>query len=1379
MSDCIRIGMISENDMRRFRFLLIVLVSLMAYRTTASSQTGRFVFSNINVEDGLSDNSVKCIYRDNRGFMWFGTSSGLNRFDGYNFEIFRNDPRNPSSLSDNVINVIEGSVSGDIWIGTRNGISILDHETFIFRRVFLELPVPATCQDINYITALACIPDGNFLAGTHNGLFLLNENGETLNHILFDRRSCSSQLNSVTKISPDGSGNFWIGTEAGFVFHYRPGSASLEKIEIPGIRNKSAISAILRLKGSRLLVGTQSGLHLYDVNLHARDISFTDRIGKDFDNIQVTGIEQDSGGRIWVSTDGAGSFVFDSPDDEPENIRSLPYAAGSLSGNGVISLYCDNKGIVWMGNSRKGVDFYKDGIVKFRVLRNYPIDPGSLSNNDVNCIAGDWHGNIWIGTNGGGLNRYDRAKRRFTRYTTANGLSSDIIVSVYESSDGLIWAGTYMGGLNALDPATGRVKVYRHDDLDSASLSDDRVWGIKEDRSGDIWVATLTSGLNRLDRKTGKFRRYNSGNSSICFDFLNSINIDRNGYLWLSSANGLIWFDPENNRSECFYSIPGNDSTLSDNQVISTFEDSRGLFWVCTNEGLNLMDRKSKTFRVFTEADGLPSPSVLRMLEDKDSCLWVSTRNGVSKIVVSRNKLNSSPEFYFLKYGVKDGLQGKEFSETAAYRTDDGEIWFGGSNGVNAFYPGEIRTDDIVPQIVITGLRIDNIPVKYRDTVNKRVLLETPIFNSGKIVLKYRENSFTVDFAALNYFFPEATTYSYNLDGFNEKWINTDGRQNYATFSNINNGSYVLRVRGTNSDGIWNEVPATLQIRILPPYWKSWYSYLFYTVLIFGLLALLRHITLSQERMKMELEQEQIRSRHLNEIDALKTRLFTNISHELRTPLTLIMSPAGKLKSALQGKPEEKQLNTIIQNAKRLLFMVNQLLDFRKMEVQGFVFNPSAGDIVGFIRQCVFEFEDLAGQKKIHLDFSSPAGEIITSFDKPKLEKIIFNLLSNSLKFTHSDGLITVSVNHNAETTVDGQPSELTVTVEDNGIGIPATKISSLFRSYYQADQSVADTGTGLGLALVKEFVGLHGGDIKVESEAGKGSKFTITFPVKPLGEVQSLPGEPPVAAERKNDMPEKPRIFIAEDDDDLRFYLKDNLKNNYEIFEASNGNEAFDAVSKVIPDLLISDIYMPGMNGTELCKKVKAGKTTSQIPVILLTGRAREEVQCAGLAAGADDCLTKPFNFQLLEARISNLIGSRKRLREFYRSHPEIQPADIRITSLDEQFLEKVLELVERNMSKTDYTVEEMSNDMGLSRTLLYKKMLALTGKPPLEFIRSLRLKRAAQLLLKSQLNVSEIAFRVGFNDPKYFRKHFKNEFGMLPSKYVEKAESGKILPD
>jgi ligand-binding sensor domain-containing protein/signal transduction histidine kinase/DNA-binding response OmpR family regulator len=1366
--------------MMKFIRNILICSILISWSSLIYPQEDHYVFSHLDVNDGLSENRTKCIIRDKNGFVWFGTSSGLNRFDGYEFQIFTKDPNDSLSLFDNDINEIAEDFHGNLWIGTKTGINLLDINTYKVRRIILRSSLPLNCADINYCTALTSDSSGNIWIGTHNGLFFISHSGGSVRHILLDEESCYSPFNNITALANDRAGSVWIGTGNGYIYRYNPGMNSVEKLEsqIHFSGDANGIRELYTDREGFLWIADSYGLLVFNTEKRSWMRDLGDALAPVFSKLQITGISQDEDERMWITTDGGGLFIITRDGFRITNLQNRPYTDEGISSDGLISLYIDRTGISWIGTAKKGVDFYKRNIRKFRLIRNYPTDENSLANNDVNAITEDSSGNLWIGTNGGGADYLDVRTGRYTHYrndpANSNSLCCNNVVSVFEDSQKKVWIGTYRGGLSCFDPANGLFKTYRFSEEDSTTISDNSIWSICEDSRQNLWVATLTNGLNLFERSTGRFRRFQSQNSSLCFNYLNFITTDGSDNLWICSSNGLIFFNPSQNMSVCYTNNPEDKSSISDNHISSVFEDSRGLFWVCTGNGLNLMDRKRNTFRSFYESDGLPSNCVLRMLEDKNHDLWVSTKNGLSRIKVTWLRGGDSLTFSFTNFRMSDGLQGREFNETAAASTSGGELLFGGPEGLNSFYPLEIRQDASSPVIVFTNFRVFNDIIKPGEKFNNRVLLEKPVFNTSEIILRHRENSFTIDFAALNFFFPERTQYLYILEGFNRGWIRTEGRKNFATYSNLDQGTYVFRLRGTNSDGIWSENEISLKIRVLPPLWKTWYAYVFYGLLITGSLGMIRYYTLKSERFRTRMEQERIAAEHVHEIDSLKLKFFTNISHEFRTPLTLIISPVEQMLIKLKGKPEEKHLKLVKQNARRLLLMVNQLLDFRKMEVQGFRYQPSYGDIISFLNEAVNSFSDLSEQKHILLNFSSDIDHLDTWFDKDKLEKIVFNLLSNAFKFVHENGRISVAVwldrtSQRKEQSLSSRKNRnLVIEVEDDGIGITQEKQEKLFDGIYQNDDSgLAEQGNGIGLSLVKEFVRLHGGDVSVRSEPGRGSTFIVSIPVQTIAEESESGKGEEVSAESEDPSGSRPVILIAEDNDDLRFYLKENLRKKYVIHEAADGDSAFRKILKVIPDLIISDIMMPGIDGVELCRRVKSEKTTRHIPLILLTAKYTEQNQVEGIEAGADDYITKPFNFQILQSKIDNLIKTTRSIKSLFRSKLDIEPPEIKITTLDEQFIEKAMAVVEKNMADADFTVEEFSSQMGMSRTLLYKKILSLTGKPPLEFIRLFRLKRAAVLLQKSQLNVSEVTFRVGFKDTKYFRRQFRKVYGVLPSHY------------
>ena len=1372
------------------RIITIVFQLLLLFSQQLSGQENRYVFSHLNVNNGLLQNQITCVYRDSKGFVWFGTNAGLNRFDGSGFEDFNSGNQVNGSIAANTINAITEDKKGNLLIGTSFGVSILDGETYQFTNLNYTSSVRNNCGDILYINALTSDQHGNNWIGTNSGCFCYNSQNGLIQHLLIDSLNCTSLFNGIMSIVHDQNGNIWMSTKNGYIIKYNPSVKTFEKFKIPD-KDESSRNSLTRLfidRDNCLWAGNLNGLFLFDINNLEWNTKFNDKFN-DIDGLKRIGaISENTDGLIWVAADGGGAFIIDKKLLTLTNLRHQPFDDQKLSSNGLSYVLCDQDGIVWLGTTKKGVNYYKKNINQFRIYRNLAGDPNSLSHNDVNAIIEDQHGNIWIGTDGGGLNYLDRKAQKITRIQSNplsfNTLSSNIIVSLFRDHENKVWIGTYFGGLNMLDPITGKFIVYKNKTGDSTSISDDRIYGICEDAQDYLWAGTLGSGLNRLNRETGKFVRINSRNSPICNDYIASLYRDKEKKLWISTTSGLSGYDKHLKSFSCMQNQPSDFKSIINNDVTTCLEDSRGFFWVGTNNGLNILNRSDNSFRHFTIANGLPSNSIHGIVEDKNNNIWISTKNGISKIELKNIQNINHFDATFTNYNISDGLQGKEFNPSSAICTSDGEIFFGGPDGLNAFYPNEIKEDDKSAKMIFRDFRIFNKSIPHGLIYNDRVLLEKPIFNTKEIELKYSENSFTIEFIALNYFFPAKNNYAYKLDGFNNQWITTDGKTNSATYTNLNNGTYTFRVREVKGKSIGDEI--SMKIVVLPPFWKSWMAYLIYAILIFLILILLRQLILVRERINMRIEHERLENQHLHEIDSLKIKFFTNISHEFRTPLTLIMAPVEKLLAELSDKPQAKYLNLIEQNARRLLQMVNQLLDFRKLEVQGFNYNPAFGDIVSFLSDTVSSFNNLSEQKNIKLVFKSRIRELNTFFDKDKLEKIMFNLLSNAFKFTPGNGQVSVSISTDTDRTdlfKDHSMSSIIIKVEDTGIGIPPDKIQKIFTRFFQVDSTgQVEKGTGIGLSLVAEFVKLHEGEIVVTSEVGKGSCFKVLLPVNNSGLTNEAIIEPEdeiiqdhfVVSEKQeiSVKQEKPVVLIADDNDDLRFYLKDNLFNKYQIHEASNGEEALKIISKTNIDLIISDIMMPGIDGIELCKRVKSDKTICHIPLILLTARSSEQQQLEGIETGADDYVTKPFNFQILEAKIANIINLRRNARQVFRNKIHIEPQDITVTSLDEQFIRKALELVEKNMSVADYSVEAMSRDLGMSRTLLYKKILALTGKPPLEFVRSLKLKRAALLLTKSQMNVSEIAFQVGFNDPKYFTKHFKNEFGVLPSKYIGKAE-------
>ncbi len=1373
---------------------LIVIAFLLLFNKDGLAQEPTINFSNIGVQDGMTSNWITSLCRDSDGFIWIGTNRGLNRFDGYNITSFEYDAADSTCLSNNYIASMAEDHDANLWVGTTFGINIKSLHSQQFQQISLFDHNAFGCNDINNINDIFVASDSTVYVGTHEGFFTYRD-GHFMHHLI-DSTDFSSNVNHVFSFAEGPSGEIWMGTLTRKLVCFRTETGKLLQFQLPELYKGKYTTGLQKLfiDSDRLIwAGSQAGLYVYDLKTNQWDEDLNQVLAQKIGHKLITGIQEDKDGTVWISTDGNGIYLFNKKEKQVRNLLTQSSDLKSISTNGLYDLLIDKDNIVWVGTYKQGLDFFKPGYKKFRLYRNEPEHENTLSSDDVNCCIEDSKGNIWIGTNGGGINILNPEASTFKYITTANsganGLTSDIIVSLYEDHKENIWIGTYFGGLNKYTPSTGKFTAYKHDVNDPESISDDRIWSILEDANNKLWVGTLGGGLNLFDPRTESFKRYTQENSTISGDYINHLYLDQEKRLWVSTTNGLSIYLPSDDSFTNYTNGTSQEGIQNFGILVSSYQDSRGWHWLCSNNGLIKFNPQSNSSILVDTESGLTSNSVYRILEDKMGNLWVSSSRGISKLWFTEIENDSTFTTNLIHFDETDGLQGREFSETAALKTSQGELLFGGANGLNIFKPEDIQLDRSVPKLLFTNLRIFNSKIEAGVLFKDRIVLDKPISHTDELVLHYSENLFTVEFAALTYLYPEKNKYKYQLSGFDENWFETDGSANFATFTNLNNGNYTLFVKGSNADGTWNEKGIALNIKVLPPPWRSWYAFVGYVLLVLSALLVLRQMILFRERLKVELQMEREEAQRIHELDMMKLKFFTNISHEFRTPLTLILSPVEKLLPRFKGLPEEKYLGHIYQNSKKLLNMINQLLDFRRMEAQGLSFNPSWGNIIQFITETVSSFNDLSENRNIELRQVTNLREFNMLFDKDKLEKVIFNLLSNAFKFTPVSGLVIVQI-----TLEESAPNEdtekrtnLVIRVKDNGVGIRPENKDKIFTRFYQGEKpdSTSANGTGIGLSLAQEYVKLHHGEITVESALNIGTCFSVFLPVdsivtkrshayhRKLKETKFTPDQTDkqdaslsVAAKMNF-----PVILLVEDNHDLRAYLKENLEMNYEILEAEDGKQALELLEKQLPDLILSDVMMPEMDGIELCQKVKHDKITCHIPFVFLTAKISEQQKLEGLKTGADDYIVKPFNFEILETKIHNLIQLKINMRRLFKTKLQIEPKDISITSLDEKFMTKAFDIIEEHMGDSNFSVTEFSRLMGISRMQLYNKILSLTGNTPIEFIRILRMKRAAKLLSKSQLNVSEVAYQVGFNDPKYFSIQFKKEFQISPSKY------GKVL--
>lgn len=1378
--------------MQKWLYGLVLLIAFLSgWTEVAMAQPNNYQFVRYSAEKGLSHNQVNCFLKDRKGFVWIGTAEGLNRFDGYTFKIFKYNPSDSTTLSDHHILDLFEDADGFIWINTRKGYNIYDPAT---ERID---------KDANKAAKRLGLPDADFnrVLKNKNGDFWIHHNRlGLLQYVSSSKRLVkirfSPQMQQaatqekaanpvISDFNEDENGNLWIVYNNGFLARldsktYIPTyQSSLLQARNFGnsVNHRVFVDAdgepwvyIIKAVRGAFYFDTRKN-ELISVNKSASDFKLNNNI--------VSAIISGPDGKIWIGTDHGGINLIDKEKRSVTFLQHNPNDPKTISQNSIMTLYKDPTGMIWAGTFKTGFCNYHKNIFKFSLIRNLPSSPGSLPFDDVNVFAEDKKGNIWIGANGGGLIYFDRKKNTFKQYRNipgdASSLSNDVVVSLLLDKSDILWIGTYFGGLNSFDGKT--FKRYLHNPADSASLIDDRVWEIYEDSKRRLWIGTLGDGLDLFDRQKNTFKHYRPfAPNSISSDYIAAILEDKDGDIWIGTAYGIDVLKKSTGKFVHFGHDARNPGSISSDAVISLAKDQLGNIWIGTSQGLNVYEKKRNTFITYNSENGLPDNSILTIAVDRKQDLWLGTTKGLVHFHITKRNGTLPEKFEIRAYNEVDGLQGRSFNENAAIRLRSGELIFGGANGFTIFDPEKLEDESVGSDVVLTDFQIFNKSIKPDEKLDGKVVLEKSISVTDEIRLNYSQNVFTIEFAALNFLHWDKNHYLYTLEGFNDQWFEADNNTRKVTYTNLDPGNYVFKVKIKEGNAVSGE--RILKIKIDPPFWKTPLAYVLYILAIIGALAVARWILLERERLNFRIEQERREALQLHELDMMKIKFFTNVSHEFRTPLTLMLTPLESLLKNLQADSGVRnQLSMIHRNARRLLNLVTQLLDFKKLEVEETEFRPEKGDIIQFIREITHTFSYLSERKHIAFTFQTDVESRYSLFDHEKLSRIMYNLLSNAFKFTPEHGKVSVKT----RILVFEDQEQLEVLVEDSGIGIPKEAQEKVFNRFFQhaLPDHMVNQGSGIGLAITREFVKLHGGNIAVESEEGRGSTFTIylplhavqggndeTEPLKVPVKEELFEAEMPVAENPKN----KPVLLLVEDNDEFREYLREVLQRDYQIHEAPNGKIGLEIILDMIPDLIVSDVMMPEMDGMQLCRTVKSDGRISHIPVILLTARAEEEQQLQGYETGADAYVTKPFRLDILQAQIRNLIKLREQFQKQFQKHIRIEPSEITVLSLDEQFITKAVKVVEEHIGDSEFTVEQLSSEMAMSRMYLYKKLLSLTGKTPVEFIRIIRLRRAASLLEKSNLSVSEIAYQVGFNNPKYFAKQFKEEYKVLPTEFRKK---------
>lgn len=1402
---------------RRYCGILVTVFSLFSNLPAGFPQEGPsdsrssngYKFRQLTVDNGLSQNMISSIFQDHMGFMWFGTKDGLNMYDGYRLRQFKGDPANPYSLSDNYITVIHEDPLNRIWIGTFDGgLHYYDHRTDRFIN-FSHDPGDENSISHNHITAIRGDPSGKLWIGTQGGgmnLLICRDMELPLDKSSYRIARYDGPENDfpeakarINTIAIDRNNQLWIGTPNYlFVFEPSNGRGKFRRVDFQRFYGPSQSASlnpdtepaggnvIIENAAGELLVGNKTGL--FKLDRHEQVFREYRPAGKRLPvtNIMTASTLRHQGKeKIWLGSRGT-IFILEPASGHYNWLSNETDQNMGLQRGWFTSLFTDRSGTIWLGSNGYGLSHYNPGNVKF----NYPDDiwyDGQLRLSFVRNLSirtfleSSYDFNtLWIGSNEG-LFRIDRAHSLMYPVTIPE-FSEEQTTPVYhlcEDEKGMIWMGTGRG-LVRLNPKGNRVRLFPSGLTGADGNTEPRVCFVHSSK-GNIWILTPNT-IASLDQETGEFRhiRYNQDplDESIEMVFP-SILEDAVGNFWIAAKNGLNYFNVERFeviQDQLTFDPPDNDPMEDVRTIISDRSEPDKFLWIGTGTGVfGRLDIKSGKLVDYTVQDGLAKSAICGMLSDSQGNIWISTNNGLLKFDISNKE--------FTKYSTADGLQSNEFNRGAYYKNHAGELFFGGINGYNCFFPSSVISRAYIPPVVFTGFRLydNNHEIVAHSSFNVR--------ESNQLKLPYNQNHFTIDFASLDFAFPENNRFAFSMTRSGESWIQT-GNERSVTFTELKPGDYTLRIKGTNSDGIWSNKEAVLAIIIESPWWQKSWAYLLYFFIFAGALYSMRKYELGRLKLRNQMRIGSIETKKLKELDQLKSQFFANVSHEFRTPLTLIKGPLEDLMDNNTDPEKTRTFQLMHNHTSKLQGLINQILDLARIESGNYVVKASRGDIVGFIEGLALSFDTLAEKKGIILGIDTGPGLDRTEtanryyYDPDILEKIVINLISNAFKYTPENGRITVRI---AQISDHDGMCMLEISIEDTGIGIPADQLPHVFDRFYQGEGSntMNQVGSGIGLAFVHELAGIHGCKIHVESQVGSGTVFILRIPegkkhlapdqirgeehtheaYRSMSNSHRSEKNTPVRPGILNEKEGKPWILIVEDQLEVRQYIEESIQNEFLVMMASNAADGLQMAEEFIPDLIVSDIMMPEMDGCEFCEKIKISEKTSHIPVILLTAMAEINDRIKGLEIGADDYLTKPFNAKELRVRISNLVHSRKVLRQKFTSNSIIHPGEILVSSRDKDMMEKWLGVVQRNIDNVDFSVEDLGRETGMSQSQLHRKLKAIVDMSANQFIRSVRMHRAMELLQKGVGNIGEVAYRVGYDDPGYFSKSFRKFFDKLPS--------------
>ncbi len=1350
-----------KNEKHTLLHLFILIGLLFFQPALRAEESNIFNFTNLNLKDGLSQLSVLDICEDSKGCIWFATRNGLNKYDGQHFTVYQHDISNPQSISDDHITTLLPDIATNgLWVGTTNGLNYIDLGT---NRITVYVKSTHPNLAGNSITALCAGTHGEVWIGTRRGLCQWNPATKDFRRV--DLNETIKQAH-ITALRIDSKGQLLIGTHDNGLF-----CCDADMKVINNLTNKStpalsdnAVSCIYEDFQQQIWIGTQTkGLNKWDRTNQTIKVFTQDNSGLTDDYIRCL-TEQHK--KLIIGTFD-GLSLLDLSTDVLSKYNNFDMNRNNLSHYSVYSLYIDRVGTLWVGTYSGGVNYYNP--LNNRFLFYYPLSYQSqkLYNVFGNMIYNA--GQLWIATEGGGLFRMNPATKTYQNYlleASAKGAYNRNIIKTLMSDGETIWCGTNNGGIYKFHLPTQRFTPVHQFDKEKNII----IYTLYLDKQGELWTGTTSSkGLIRISpngKVTDEFP-IGTGNATMSFPSIRCfLKLRENVFLMGTRANGLFEYDA-NTRTVLTCNTSETDSLrkLPSNYITTIIRRQNGEIWIGTfGGGLMQYEEGKGIVRTVETREGLSDNNIYSIVES-NSNLWISTDKGISEV----NTKTLQPYYYDCFVG-SDRL---EFTPQGGICLPDGEIYFSGSNGFLSFNPGALVKNHNIPPVVLTQLTVNNKLIQPNDESR---LLDHVLDDAETLVLNYHQNNFSIAYCALNYIHHSQNKYAYKLVGHDDDW-NEVGERKEAFYTNIAPGKYTFQVIASNNDGVWNHTGKSLNIVIRSPWWKTSWAYAIYIFLFLGITYTIVYYKYSKHKLELNLRMKQQEKQRMEEFHQTKISLFTNFSHELRTPLTLIISP---LEDLLKPRVEISQairnkLEPTLKNARRLLLLVNQLMDLQKNQSGTLTLQLAPTEMNAFLREIYYTFKQIAESQQIDFQYEAPAGEYTFTCDPGLLEKAVFNLLSNAFKFTGPGESVRLILN------VAQDGSTFTIQVADTGKGIPESERVRIFDPFYQVNTTGRPNdnihGTGIGLSLTQSIVHLHHGKIDVQPNTPKGSIFTLCIPNSELSAKRSEPTEEQAVEEIETriapeaELPYLPgkHILLVEDNEEIRSYLKECLAPYYQVTEAENGSTAFERIQEEMPDLVLSDIMMPEVDGLELCALIKNDLQTGHIPVILLTARTLVMHVKEGYLSGADDYVMKPFNIDVLLIRIYNLLSQRDKLKSAYGKNFSPQSLGISTTSADDKFMQKMFSIIENNISNPELKMETIYEEMGFSRSNFYRKIKALMDISPNDLIRNKRLEIAARMLVQGDMNISEVATHTGFNTLAYFTKCFKTVYGISPSEYIK----------